>query len=292
MRFLQLLMVILLAIAIGLGIARYAPLPVVEPIKETRLDQIKRTGVLRCGYSIWPPALTRDPNTGAFQGLFFDLMEEMGKQLNLKIEWTTEVSPAHMFTDLDAGRYDMVCSSFIATPARAKAGAFSIPIFYNALRLYARADDTRFDDMATNPNNADVTFAVVDGGISAIMAAQRFPLAQRPALPELSSPADAFLYVAAGKADLTISEPLTFALFDKNNPGRIKLVYGEPLQVLGGRMPLPTKEHDLKNMIDATLTHLHDTGVIEALLTKHEPEKARFIRAALPYIQPNTRPAP
>ncbi|NTU77067.1 MAG: hypothetical protein HGA90_04555 [Alphaproteobacteria bacterium] len=53
-------------------------------VKETRLEQVKRTGVLRCGYLIWPPFNTKDPNTGKMGGFYYDLLEEMGRQLKLK----------------------------------------------------------------------------------------------------------------------------------------------------------------------------------------------------------------
>ena len=31
--------------------------------KESAYDRVLRTGVLKCGYSVWPPYYTQDPNT-------------------------------------------------------------------------------------------------------------------------------------------------------------------------------------------------------------------------------------
>jgi len=285
MKLAHLALILLLSAATTLVVLQFAP-PTVQmaPAKETRLEQIKRTGVLHCGYSIWPPAFTKDPNTGAFSGIFHDLLEEMGKQLGVKIEWTVEVNPAHMFADLESGRIDMVCSSYIATPARAKAAAFTTPIFYNQNTLYARADDIRFDNNPNAANDPSIKFAVVDGGLSSILAGQKFPLAQKPALPELATPADTFLYVAAGKADLVISEPLSFALFDKANPGKLKRVSGEALWVYGAGMPMPTKEYDLHGVINATLAYLQSTGAVDAIFSKYETEGVRTLRLVKPYV--------
>jgi len=281
----HIILVVLLAAVTAFAVGKYAaPTPQAAPVKETRLEQIKRTGVLRCGYSIWPPAMMKDPNTGAFSGMFYDLVEEIGKQLGVTIDWTVEVNPAHMFADLDSGRIDMVCSSYIGTPARAKVAAFTTPIFYNSNTLYARTDDTRFDNNPSAANDPAIKFAVVDGGLSSILAGQKFPLAQKPALPELASPPDTFLYVAAGKADLVISEPLSFALFDKANPGKLKRVEGPALWVYGAGMPMPSKEYDLHNTINATLAYLQSTGVVDAIFTKHETEGVRTLRLAKPYV--------
>ncbi|MDD3183185.1 MAG: transporter substrate-binding domain-containing protein [Alphaproteobacteria bacterium] len=284
MKFFQLLAIVLFSAVTTLAVSHYTlPSAQTAPEKETRLEQIKRTGTLRCGYSIWPPALMKDPNTGAFSGMFYDLMQEMGKQLSLKIEWTVEVTPAHMFADLDSNRIDMVCSAYIATPARAKAAAFTSPIFYNVNTLFVRADDTRFDNNFEAANDPSVKFAVVDGGLSSILANQKFPLAQKPSVPELSTPADTFLYVAERKADVVLSEPLSFALFDKSNPGKMKRAVGEPPFVYGAGMPMPLKEFDLHNTINATLAYLQSTGVVAAIFDKHETEGVRTLRLAKPY---------
>lgn len=283
MKALHVALIVIIAAITGFAAAQYAAPKTTVKKAETRFDQIKRTGVIRCGYTIWPPAISRDPNTGQISGIFYDLMEEIGKKMDLEIKWTTEVSPAHMFTDMSSNRYDMVCSPYAATPARARESSFSVPIFYNSLNLYARADDARFDNNRTETGKEATRFAIVEGNVMSMIANAMFPDAQKITLPNLSTPTDSFLHVAGNKADLVISEPLTYALFNNNNPNVIKPVAGGTLQTIGAGFPLPVKEHDLKEAIDHTLLHLHGTGFIDHILTKHEPKGARLLRVSKPY---------
>lgn len=280
----QTLLIIALSAITAFAVGKYAPISTpTTPAKETAFERVMRTGTLRCGYSIWPPALVKNPNTGRMSGIFYDLMQKIGDQMDIKIEWAAEVSPAHMFTDLNNSRFDMVCSPYIPTPARLKAANFTNPIFYNSLHLYARADDTRFDKRPSFANQSHIKFAVIDGNIMGILAQKRFPIATKVSLPQHATPADSFLYVINEKADLVISEPLTFALFNKSNPNKMKRVEGIPLQVLGAGMPMAAKEFHLKYAIDATLTYLHGIGFIDSILKKHEPEGAHLLRIANPY---------
>jgi len=54
--------------------------------KESAFDRVMRTKTLRCGYTIYPPFFSKDPNTGEFSGLFHDFTEQIGKELGIKIE--------------------------------------------------------------------------------------------------------------------------------------------------------------------------------------------------------------
>ncbi len=251
----------------------------------TRLEQIETSGVLKCGYTIWPPALMVDPNTGKLSGIFYDLMEEVGKQWGVDIEWTTEISPPHMFDDMKTNRYDMVCSPYLPSPARAKKGLFSDAIFYNTLNLYVRADDARFDYKHDLANTPDVRFVATEGNIMSLVTSKRFPKATLIGLPAYSTPADTFLHIATGKADILITEPLTFALYNKSNPGKIRRVKGEPLSLSGVSMPMPAKAHDFKAAIDTTLQFLQNTGFIDTILDKYEYEGGHLLRI-LPHHEP------
>jgi polar amino acid transport system substrate-binding protein len=256
------------------------------PIKETRLEHIKRTGVLRCGYQLWPPVLARDMNTGQMSGLFYDLMEEIGKQLTLKIEWTSEVIPGQMFTDLNVGRYDMACMAYFITPGRVREGSLTTPILYWPTYLFARADDQRFDNAYETANDPKITFAALDGEFSSIGAREHFPKAKIVAVPQLAASAARLNLVATRKADLVLTEPLTFLEYLKNNPGSVRKIAGKPVFVGAATMALPAKEPDLKEAMDGTLTYLHSLGFIDKLLKKYEKPGLEFLRVAPPYVLP------
>jgi len=279
MKLTQIALTALLSAAVAFGVVKYAgPTAQTAPVKETRLEQIKRTGVLRCGYMVWPPMINKDPNTGAMSGMNVDFWEEIGKQMGIKIAWTEEISTAHAFADMDAGRYDAVCISYFITPARAREALFMEPILYHPYYLYVRADDTRFDNNYAAANDPSVTFSTIDGEFSSIGAMEGFPKAQRIALPQNAGGADLFLNVADKKADVVVTEPLTFASFNTNNLGKLKQAVGDPAGLMPMSFPLPAKEYDLKAALDATLLYLRSSGRLETILASHETPDIKFLR--------------
>jgi polar amino acid transport system substrate-binding protein len=253
-----------------------------KDVQETRLDQIKRTGVLRCGYINEPPFEAKDPNTGQMSGLGYELTEEIGRQLNIRIEWASEVAYGQMLADLAVKKYDMICAPFYALPSRAREANLSTPLFYFPSYLYARKDDARFDNNYKAANDPAVKFAVLDGNFSSVAAHQRFPKAKKVTTPEMTTVPDLFMEIAARKVDLVVSDPGSFANYNKNNPGILRQVAGGPLQVMAGVFLLPAKEQDLKNAVDATLAYLHGTGYIDALLKKYETPDIQFLHLEKP----------
>ena len=253
--------------------------------KETRLEQVKRTGILRCGYAVWPPFFTKDPNNGKMGGPFYDLVKEMGRQLKLKIEWTTEVSMGEMLADLALNRYDMVCVPFFETPNRAREGDFTMPIFYSTAHLFVRKDDTRFDNNFERANRPDIKLAALDGEFSSIGAAETFPKATLVTLPALSANVDLYMTVAGNKADAVMQDPYTFANYNATNPGIIRPAAGPPLRVVATGMLIPANEPAFKAMLNTTLAYLHDSGFIDKTLKKYEGA-IKSLRVAKPYALP------
>ena len=220
-----LLLVALVSAGVAYGTLNYVnqnPTTATPATKETRLDQIKRTGTLRCGYQVWPPMFVKDPNTGKMSGLYYDLVEEIGRQLKIKIEWTAEIATGQMLSDLNMNRYDAVCGYFGRTPSRAREAGFTMPLFYVPIYMYVRADDTRFDRDVFSANKPDVKFATLDGEFSSIAANESFPDAARVSVPQMSTAADLFMIVSSKKADAVIQDSAAFSDYDTHNPGILR----------------------------------------------------------------------
>jgi len=277
---------IFLSAVTAFAVVRFASPAQTTSTKETRLEQIKRTGVLRCGYIIWPPVMMKDANTGKMSGLSFDLFEEIGKELSVKVEWTTEVAPANAFAEMEANRFDMVCTPYYVTPARARESGFTMPVLFHPTYLFARTDDTRFDNNYAAANDPAVRFATIDGDFSSVGADQGFPKAKKLALAQNATSGDLFLNVADGKADVVVSEPTSFMLYNANNPDKIRQVKGTPLRVMAVSFPLPPNDQALKNTLDASLTYLQGSGFLDRLLDRYEPKESKFLRLPKPYSLP------
>lgn len=188
-------------------------------ITETAYDRVIRTGTIRCGYGISPPALVKDVNTGQLSGLDYDIWQAIGRQLGLKIEWVEEAGWGNFIEGLRTGRYDAFCSQLWTDTNRSKFLTLTNPIIYSFVNTYVRSNDHRFDDGLQTINASNVTIPVVEGDVTKMMANIRFPNAKQLVLPQTSTISDMFLSVMTKKADAVSFEQAMFADFDKKNPG-------------------------------------------------------------------------
>lgn len=271
-----------IALLSAYGTTRFAAAPIHRHEKETRLEQVKRTGTIRCGYLVWPPLQTRDPNTGKIGGPFAEILEEAARQLKLKIAWTAETSTDHMLQDLAVNRFDMICIPAVQSPSRAREADFSVPMFYHSIELYVRKDDTRFDNAFDHVNRPDIKVAAMDGQYSGIAANENFPDATHVSLPQMLNSMDLLMMVTTKKADVVAMDPHSFAVFEKTNPSLLRPAKGGPLRMVATGFPLPPDEPAFKDMINTTLAYLHDSGFIDKTLKKYD-NPVPFIRVAKPY---------
>ena len=102
--FIILLSVIASVAATGLYFKSQSGGGVSASTQETTYDRVIRTGTLRCGYAAWYPNLIIDPNTKAKSGISYDVMEEVGRRLGLKVEWTQEAGFGSAEQDLKTGK--------------------------------------------------------------------------------------------------------------------------------------------------------------------------------------------
>lgn len=195
---------------------------------ETAYARVMRTGVLRCAWYVMPPFFVRDPNTGAFSGIYYDVMQELGRQLNLSIEWTEEVAGGNAFEGLKTHRFDAVCAPFAPLPGRARVAEFSEPLSFRPVRAYVRANDMRFDDEPGKINDPAVRISVIEGQGAHLFALKLFPKAGLLVLPSFSDLTQNEQNVATGKADVSLAEVSTAERFLAANPGQIRAVAGPP----------------------------------------------------------------
>lgn len=123
---------------------------------ESVYDRVMRTGTIRCGYWSWEPLFVVDTNTKKMSGIFKDVMDEVARVSELKIEWSREVTFADLVSDLNTGKIDALCAGVWPSPLRAKYIEFTSPIFFISMNAYKKAGDKRFDNnknsMMTRPS--------------------------------------------------------------------------------------------------------------------------------------------
>lgn len=240
------------------------------PKDESAFDRVIRTGALRCAYATWPPYLDKDPNTGALSGLSYDYMEEIGRILDLKIEWTEEVGWGNYIEGLNNNRYDAMCSSDWAVGERLKYSTVTIPTLYSALYAYVREGDTRFDGNLGAINSSGLKIAVIEGDTTFNVARLNFPQAQHDAISQNSDAAQLLMEVTTGKADLTIVDDNIANEFIRANPGSIRKVAAVPaVQIFPEVYVLKKGERDLKDMIDGAILLITNTDFAQGLVARY-----------------------
>lgn len=239
--------------------------------KETAYDRVMQTRTLRCAYGIWEPAVMRNPNTGEMSGIFVDMMEYLGKSLNIKIEWAQEIDWGQIPTALQSNKYDAHCAGMWSSPKRGTRIAFSDPIFYTSTVTAVRADDTRFDESLDIANSPDIIIATGDDDVSEEIAMQDFPLAQRVAKSPLAGDEQLMMMVINGKADLTFNEPNYIRSFMEYNPGKIKIIHEDnPIRVYGNTIGFNIHEGALVRVFNTAIRNFVDSGGMDRLFKKYE----------------------
>jgi polar amino acid transport system substrate-binding protein len=150
------------------------------PGKSSRIDAIKKTGVLRVGVLANAPWLVEN-TTGAgehWSGPAWDLAKEYAKRLGVKLE-PVLVSHETKIPVLASNQVDISITPLAETPERTRVVDF---ILYSntSVCMFGRADNPKFAKAKTvdDLNSPDITIAYFIGGAEEAWVKQRFPKAK------------------------------------------------------------------------------------------------------------------
>lgn len=125
------------------------------------LNKVIKSGVMRVGYIIYPPTVQRNPNTGKISGHYVDTVEEIAKQLGVKVEYQ-EAEWGTFMAGLGTGKFDLCIGATYRTIPRAKEVAFTRPLMYVGNSVIVAKNETRFKSIQ-DFNRKDITIAVTQG---------------------------------------------------------------------------------------------------------------------------------
>lgn len=142
------------------------------------LAKVRQSGTLKMGYAQTAPWFFKDPKTGNLQGIYYDVAEELCKQMQLKSAYQ-EVSWAESTLALRRGDFDVFVSSLTYTVPRATSVAYPTPPLWarGSLALINKDSVGRFKT-AADLNSPDVTIAVNVGTSSEAQTRRLFPKAK------------------------------------------------------------------------------------------------------------------
>lgn len=262
------------------------PAQIVSTNDSTKIfDRVIKSGQLNCGYVIYSPYFTKDPNTGELGGIFHDITDEVGKRLNLKINWVAESGWGTYIQDVSTGKVDALCSGLWADSAAARGVGYSTPLMFAGVEAYVRAEDTRFDNNLSAIDHPEIRIATSDGSVSGTIGLTDFPKAQIISLPNLSDYSQVIENVVTNKADVVFIETPKALEYLKANPGKIKKIPpGDPVRIYRTVYALKQDEIRLQSMLDTALNELLDSGFVEKILQKYEVQTGQiFYRVNRPY---------
>jgi len=253
---------------------------------ESAFDRIIKSGVIRCGYYVFPPVTYRDPNTDKLSGFSIDMMEEVAKRASLKIEWTEEHSWSGWTESLKAKRFDVACTPMWPDIPTSRAVAYSTSMFYAGIFPVVRKDDPRFktDDLEQF-NKKEVTIAAPEGDALVSLTQAWFPNATLSLIPPGMDTGSFGLQLITKKADALLWDDNGLYQFNKNNETKIRAVaHNKPVKIQAFSLAVDRDEMILKDFLDAAIHDLQNDGTMDRLLRKWEPEPGKtYLRVDKPY---------
>ncbi len=267
------LIAIIASVITVIMLSSFSPTPSNMPKKESAFDRIMRTGVIRCGYYVFPPIMNKDANTGEMSGITYDFMNNLAERAGLKVEWTTEVTWSNSIAELQTGRFDMICTPQWPDIAMGRAVDFVDPSYYSGLFPIVRKNNKWSTATLSELNSPDVTFAIQDGASIDQTTKMVFPKAKLQSLPPSASGGELYQLIISGKADSQITDRAGLWVFQKNNKEEFVLIEPEnPVKLQSYSMAVLKGETDLLNFLNFATREMDYSGDIDRILRKWEPE--------------------
>ena len=237
---------------------------IVSAQAESRLDVIKKEGVLKVGTTgDWDPMSMKDPATNRYKGFDIDVMKELAKDMNVKVEfvpaeWKTIVA------GITANRYD-ISTSVTKTPKRAEVAGFTTTYYkYGTVPLVLKKNLNKFSTW-DSLNNKNVTIATTLGTSQEEKAKEFFPKSK---LKSIEAPARDFQEVLAGRADGNITSSTEANKLIIKYPQLAIVPDGEKNPAFLAMM-VPKNDKVWNSYVNKWIESKKNTGFFKALLAKY-----------------------
>lgn len=168
-----------LFLGVGLMVAGALTVGIATGTAQSRsaaLDRIERDRVLRVGWAVWHPYVFRDPATNQLHGISYDLVNDLGKALGVRIQWV-EDNWATLPAGIQANKFE-ITNLMAITPPRAEVVDFSEPVTQHGLSLIAPKAEVAKTRSWQEWDRPGVRIAVTLGANSDMFVTERFKKAE------------------------------------------------------------------------------------------------------------------
>lgn len=192
--------------------------------KESAYERVMRTREIRCGYLPYEPYISKDAVTGKLSGLIVDYVNTVAVRQGLTVDWTEEVTIDQVVPALEYGRIDAFCLPSTPDESWAKNLNFSAGLGAAPYYVYVRNDSYLSADALKTAK-----FLTVDGYALTGITQGAFPEATYSGMPQTTSMAEMYEQLHYKKVDAFVNDPISAALYMKNNPGIIRRFSDTPV---------------------------------------------------------------
>lgn len=233
------------------------------------LERIDRLGELHAAYGVYPPFTMEDPSTRAVSGLSVDLIQEIAKQLGVRVVWH-RLNWNTMAADLKRGEYDVIADPIFQTIPRAREFAFSEPYSYFADGVgVVGINEKRFATLA-DVDAPNVTVAVGQGWASETLLRARFSNARILAVDTSTDLLQVFNEVLAGRADIAIADGGNARRFVDQHSGRAKALWlDDPPAFMPAGFALRPDDSRGATFLTVAILNLRSTGVLDSIAARY-----------------------
>jgi polar amino acid transport system substrate-binding protein len=208
----------LLAVLAALSVAHAAP--------ARTLQQVRNTGTLRVGVTLFAPWAARAPN-GDLIGFEVDVAKQLAADMGVKAE-VLPYELGRLIPALESGEIDVIAAGLTITPERALHVNFSDPYAEGGIALATHSQKTakvvRLDDL----NNAAYKIAAVDGSVAQELARRLLPRAELKPYESVDAASTALL---KGEVDAYLEDEPVPTFLALENPQTVDVPIDRPLLV-------------------------------------------------------------
>ena len=271
-------MALIFLIGLGFSSCKNDKVKTQDSIALSTFNKILNKGQIDVGYINYPPGFIVDPNTNEYSGIFKEVLAEIAKRNNLKLNFKEPVTWATMIQDVNLGKVDMLSSPVWATKARKEVVDFTNPVYFSPIGVFVRANDDRFANNYSKLNDPKIKIAAVQGEVNNEIGKTDFPLAQLDPFTDDIAVSQLFLEIKSGRKDVTFAEPMFAHDYIKKNPNTIKnIALTNPIRNYPNSFLVKKGESDLKEFLNSEIKKLANDGTIDQILEKYAPFKGAVI---------------
>ena len=218
-------------------------------------ERIKKTKIIRAGYF---PCMNRFiENRSGLSGFMYDVFMEITSKEGWQIDWVERTGYGVIIDRLNAGHYDIFCSTVWPTCEREEQLAFSDSMFEVPCYLWK------------NSKKKDIKSIAVKHGDVHDSYAEKLPFkVRRVYVPQFSDVISPLRFVDQGRADATFAEPDHVQAYKKENSKALLVKNTEVLIKCTNSFVFSQKEIELKNCFDQHIKSMKKSGFIKELI-KH-----------------------